>query len=247
VSERSESALGLVQSYGRHELTFPQLLVKFEVLPMTLPRFMLDPARTWGEVYERAEEDDLTDVPGALRTGLFCRDITDAEYARLIKIYNRKIGYRGEDEEDSIAEVVPDKWLYLSDRNQAMIRIPVTDGTKGPGQRYWGHRAGWMARDQYCGDWFEDVEDTVRWQYRQVGEAEVAAICEKIDNQQGGVFRAMWRFWLDQAGAWPMDKARNRAAELESNLADAYALDLALYEIQADCEELERLKAFIDD
>jgi hypothetical protein len=228
-------------------LTFPQLLVRFEALPMTPPRNMLRPEGTWGEVFNRAEDDDLTDVPQALRAGFFAREITAAEKAQLIKIYNRKIDYRGEDEEDSVVEVIPDKWLYLSDRNQAMIRIPVTDGNEGPGQRYGGHRAGWTARDQYCGDWVEDVKDTVGWQYRRVGEAEVAAICEKIDNQQGGVFRQMWRFWLDQAGSWSMDKARNRTAELESNLANAYALDLALYEIQADSAELERLKAFIND
>lgn len=69
MSERSESALGLIRSYGRNELTFPELLVKFEALPMTLPRSMLDPARTWGEAYERAEEDDPTDVPEALERG----------------------------------------------------------------------------------------------------------------------------------------------------------------------------------
>lgn len=146
-----------------------------------------------------------------------------------------------------MAETVSGKWHYFADRNQALIRIPVTDGIEGPAERYWGHRGGWMSRDQYCGDWAEDVKDTVRYQYEQVGQGQVAAICEKINNQQGGVFRDPWRFWNDQAGSWSVDQARKRVAELELNSADAYELDLSFTEIHADIEELARLKTFIDE
>lgn len=90
-----ESARSLIWSYRAAELTFPQLLVAFEALPMTLPRRMVDRPKTLGEMYERSEGNDLTDVPAALRSGLRSGDITDAEHAHLMAIYNRKIGYRG--------------------------------------------------------------------------------------------------------------------------------------------------------
>ena len=138
------------------------------------------------------------------------------------------------------------EWLYFSDRDQALIRIPVTDGVEGRGERYWGRSGGWMATDRYCDDWADQIRDTVSYQYRLVDETEVPAICQRIDAQQGGVFRDRWRFWDDQADSWAVNDAFRRAAELEGNLANAQDLDLSGYEIQEDEDELSRLRVFID-
>lgn len=85
------TASRLLRNFGRGELSFDELLEAWEALPMTLPRHMRQPARTWGEVYREAEEGDGTDIPQAVRAALYAGEITEPQAEQLLKIYRRKL------------------------------------------------------------------------------------------------------------------------------------------------------------
>lgn len=88
----TDTADSLLSAYGRGEMTFAELVTKFTTeLPMTLPLETREPARTWGEVYQRAEEGDDTDIPAALSRASYAREITEAEAEQLRAIYKKRV------------------------------------------------------------------------------------------------------------------------------------------------------------
>lgn len=88
--DRPKTAKSLLLAYNFREIDFPKLLSEFEALPMAAP-YSLRPNRTWGDVYREAEEGDDTDVPEAILSATYSGVITEAERARLLKIYTRKV------------------------------------------------------------------------------------------------------------------------------------------------------------
>lgn len=88
----TDTADSLLRAYGRGEMTFSELVAKFaNELPMTLPLAIREPARSWAEVYRRAEEYDDTDVPGALRGASFAGNITEEQEEQLLEIYRKRV------------------------------------------------------------------------------------------------------------------------------------------------------------
>lgn len=81
----------LLRAYGRKELSFDQLVSEFESMPMQRPRYLTQPAQTWGEVYRNAEEGDSTDVPTAVYAARYAKTITEQQGEKLLGIYRRKV------------------------------------------------------------------------------------------------------------------------------------------------------------
>lgn len=85
------TARELLDGYRFSGLTFDEVLAAFEVIPMTRPQHILNPAQTWGEVYRRAEEGDDTNVPAAVGVAKYVGAITDEQAEQLLAIYRRRV------------------------------------------------------------------------------------------------------------------------------------------------------------
>lgn len=85
------TAQELLDGYSYSGLTFDEVLAAFEVIPMARPQHIVNPAKTWGEVYRRAEEGDDTDVPAAVSAAKYAGAITDEQAEQLLAIYRRRV------------------------------------------------------------------------------------------------------------------------------------------------------------
>lgn len=88
---KQTTAIELLRGYRYSGLSFDEVLEGFEEIPMARPQHILNPAKTWGEVYRRAEEGDDTDVPAAISAAKYPGYITDDEAEQLLEIYRRRV------------------------------------------------------------------------------------------------------------------------------------------------------------
>jgi hypothetical protein len=247
-----DTVRALIERYEHGGIEFSALVADLVSRWHTRPGKNVGPA-DWAEVYrakDTPEDDDLFWVSVAEDLGTLTLEQAEHVFTAIEHAAGERrsdISSAEGDNDDGTKMRRKDEaithWRYFADNNQVLIRVPVTDGIEGRGERYWGHSAGWMTTSPCCADWADETRNSPR--YRPVNEAEVAPILEHIDQQPGGVFWDFWRFWDDLADRWSTAQARERVAKLKDAIADTNNY-WTWYEYRADRDEMSRLQAFID-
>jgi len=196
------------------------------------PERILEPA-TWGEIYRRAEQpaddDDLVWISVAEDVGALSVEQSEEIFAAIESA-------AGEQRVSNVEDGAMIEWRYYARTDGGLVR--VADGRRG--QRYWGPGAGWLASSPGCKDWADLPVGS-----RLIEPPAVAAATEVVDHQPGGAFR-QGRFWDDNQADWSVEQARQKAVELEAEIADTNNYD-NWYWYRSHRNELARIQAFIAD